>query len=120
DRIVVVGDDGKPRGQTHVLRVRELPYDYLPVISLSWPHFKDNHYYFELELNTNLNGNIFPNDVISNINHTGSEYVLRGNFILNHRARGILVKALDGLLPTNKIVGSSMAGIVMQPELGWG
>ncbi|CAF4386939.1 unnamed protein product [Rotaria sp. Silwood2] len=73
-----------------------------------------------MKLNTNLNGNIFPNDIISNINHTGSGYVLRGNFILNHRARGILVKALDGLIESNKIDGSSMAGIVMQPELWWG
>lgn len=120
DRITVVGSDGMPRGQTTVKRFRALPYDHLPSITTSWPHFNDNHYYFELELDNNLNGNIFVNDVISNLDQTGSGYILQGNTILDNRARGILVKAHDGYIESNRINGSSMAGIVMQPELWWG
>jgi hypothetical protein len=120
DRVAVVGEDGIPRGEARVQQLRTLPNGYLPLISSPWPHFQNNNYYFELELDTNLNGTILPNDVISNIDQTGSGYVLEGNVILNHRARGILVKAHDGLIQSNLINGSSIAGIVMQPELWWG
>ncbi|CAF1424861.1 unnamed protein product [Adineta ricciae] len=119
DRVVIMGEDGVPKGETRVLRIRTLPMDYLPLITPTWPHFQNHHYYYELELETNLNGTIVSNDFISDIDRTGSGYVLQGNTILNHRARGILVKARDGLIESNLINGSSMAAIVMQPELWW-
>ncbi|HLY75631.1 MAG TPA: right-handed parallel beta-helix repeat-containing protein, partial [Planctomycetota bacterium] len=50
----------------------------------------------------------------------GSGFVLRNNVIRNHRARGILVKADDGLIEGNSIDGSTIAGIVLAPELWWG
>ncbi|CAF4283278.1 unnamed protein product, partial [Adineta steineri] len=38
-------------------------------------------------------------------------------FIIDHRARGILVKAHDGFIQSNLISGSSIADLVIQPEL---
>ncbi|CAF1447747.1 unnamed protein product [Rotaria sordida] len=120
DRAAIVGKDGIPRGEARVQQLRALPDDYLSSIDSPWPHFQNNHYYFELELDTNLNGTISSNDFISNIESTGSGYVLKENVILNHRARGMLLKAHDGLIESNLINGSSISGLVMQPEFWWG
>ena len=49
----------------------------------------------------------------------GSGFVIRGNTIKNHRARGILVKADDGLIEGNDIDGSTIAGLVIAPEYYW-
>jgi len=55
----------------------------------------------------------------SNPAANGSGYVLRGNTIRNHRARGMLLKADRGLIEDNTIDGSTMGGIVLTPELWW-
>jgi polygalacturonase len=49
----------------------------------------------------------------------GSGFVVRNNTIRHHRARGILIKADDGLIEGNTIDGSTIAGIVLAPELFW-
>jgi hypothetical protein len=49
----------------------------------------------------------------------GSGYVVRNNTIRNHRARGMLLKAEDGLVEGNLIDGSTMGGIVLSPEFWW-
>ncbi len=49
----------------------------------------------------------------------GSGYVVRNNTIRNHRARGMLLKAEDGLVEGNLIDGSTMGGIVLTPEFWW-
>ena len=120
DRAAVVAEDGVPRGEARVRRIQILPENFLPSISTPWPHFQNNRYYFELELDTNFNGTIHPNDVISNVDYTGSGYSLLNNTIRDHRARGMLLKASDGRVESNMIDGSSIAGLVMQPELWWG
>ena len=55
----------------------------------------------------------------SNPAANGSGYVLRGNTIRNHRARGMLLKADRGLIEDNTIDGSTMGGIVLTPEFWW-
>jgi hypothetical protein len=55
----------------------------------------------------------------SNPAANGSGYVLRGNRIRNHRARGMLLKADRGLIEDNTIDGSTMGGIVLTPEFWW-
>ncbi|MBI4977235.1 MAG: right-handed parallel beta-helix repeat-containing protein [Spirochaetes bacterium] len=49
----------------------------------------------------------------------GDGFIVRGNTIRNHRARGILIKASDGIIENNVIDGSSIAGIIIAPELGY-
>jgi hypothetical protein len=50
----------------------------------------------------------------------GAGYRLLDNTIRNHRARGMLLKADNGLVQNNTIDGSSIAGIVISPETWWG
>ncbi len=57
--------------------------------------------------------------LVCNPNALGSGYVLRNNVIRNHRARGMLLKADDGLIEGNTVDGSSMGGIVVTPEFWW-
>lgn len=56
----------------------------------------------------------------SNPSALGSGFVIRNNVIRNHRARGILIKADDGVIEGNTIEGSTIAGIVLAPEPWWG
>jgi hypothetical protein len=49
----------------------------------------------------------------------GSGYVLRNNTIRDHRARGMLLKAHNGLVEGNTIDGSTVSGIILSPELWW-
>jgi hypothetical protein len=49
----------------------------------------------------------------------GSGFVIRKNVIRNHRARGMVVKADDGLIEGNTIDGSTISGIVLAPEPWW-
>lgn len=49
-------------------------------------------------------------------NAEGSGFVVRNNQIRNNRARGILVKADNGLIEGNTVEGCTIAGIVAAPE----
>jgi len=49
----------------------------------------------------------------------GSGYIIRNNTIRNHRARGMLLKAENGLVEGNIIEGSTIGGIVLSPEIWW-
>lgn len=57
--------------------------------------------------------------ICSNANRTGDGFVLRGNTIVNHRARGMLIKASNGLIESNVIANSSLGGVIVTPELYW-
>jgi len=46
----------------------------------------------------------------------GRGYKIIGNTVRNHRARGMLLKADDGLVQGNTVDGSTIAGIVVSPE----
>ncbi|MBL8995177.1 MAG: right-handed parallel beta-helix repeat-containing protein [Spirochaetia bacterium] len=60
-----------------------------------------------------------PGDAADSPQLVGSGFVVRDNVIRNHRARGILIKASSGKIENNLIEGSSMAGIVLSPELDY-
>ena len=49
----------------------------------------------------------------------GAGFVVRNCRIRNHRARGLLIKADDGLIEGNEIDGSTIAGLVISPEFYW-
>jgi len=57
--------------------------------------------------------------MLSNVSALGSGYVVRNNVIRNHRARGMLLKAEDGLVEGNLVDGSTIGGIVITPEFWW-
>jgi hypothetical protein len=57
--------------------------------------------------------------LVANPAANGAGYVVRHNVIRNHRARGMLLKADNGLVEDNVIDGSTIAGIVVSPEAWW-
>lgn len=56
---------------------------------------------------------------IANSDALGSGFVIRRCIIRHVRARGILIKANDGLIENNLIEGTTMAGIALWPEVGY-
>ncbi|HEY3332209.1 MAG TPA: right-handed parallel beta-helix repeat-containing protein [Capsulimonadaceae bacterium] len=56
----------------------------------------------------------------SNPSRCGAGYKLIGNTIRNHMARGMLLKADNGLVENNTIDGSTIAAIVVLPQPSWG
>lgn len=118
DRVGLVAKNGVPGGEACVTAVKSLPDSFLPPLETEFPHFRDNRCFFQLTLDQPLAAK--EGDVVSNLDHTGSGFVLRGNSIINHRARGLLLKASDGLVENNLVDGSSIAGLVIGPELWWG
>ncbi len=49
----------------------------------------------------------------------GDGFVVRDCVIRNHRARGMLIKASNGLIEGNLVEGSTIAGLVLSPEFYW-
>jgi hypothetical protein len=73
--------------------------------------------YTEVTLDRSLDADF--DYLASNPAASGSGYLILHNRIRNHRARGMLLKADNGLVEGNMIQGSSMGGIVLTPELWW-
>jgi hypothetical protein len=73
--------------------------------------------YWELMLDRELKADF--DYLASNPAAMGSGYIARNNTIRNHRARGMLLKADNGLVEGNTIDGSTMGGIVITPEFWW-
>ena len=57
--------------------------------------------------------------VVSSITRGGNGFVLRNNVLGYTRARGILLKASDGIVENNEVIGCELGGIVLAPELSW-
>ncbi len=118
DHLTWVRKNGVPGGEAVVTAIKTLTDGLMAPIETEFPHFRDNKFFFELTLDKALAAQ--EGDVVSNLDQTGDGYVLRNNTILDHRARGLLLKARDGLVENNLVDGSSIAGLVMGPELWWG
>lgn len=58
-------------------------------------------------------------DRISDLNANGSDFTIRGCTVSDNRARGILIKASDGIIVNNTVSGSTIAGIMVTPEFSW-
>ena len=58
--------------------------------------------------------------VAFNADKGSAGFELINNTIRNHRARGMLIKASDGVVAGNRIENSTLGGIIITPELAWG
>jgi len=56
----------------------------------------------------------------SNPDRNGPGFIIKGNTIRNNRARGMLLKADNGIVEGNTLDGNTMSGISIGPEYGWG
>jgi hypothetical protein len=109
---------GQPAGEAVVTSVRPVP-EYRGERKSEGVVRKNNAGgpYTEVTLDRRLPARF--DDLASNPAASGRGYHLRQNVIRNHRARGMLLKADDGLVEDNTIDGSTMGGIVLSPEFGW-
>ncbi|MFA5688067.1 MAG: right-handed parallel beta-helix repeat-containing protein [Kiritimatiellales bacterium] len=57
-----------------------------------------------------------PGELMSNRNRNGSGFVARNNEICNTRARGIIIKASDGVIEGNTISHCALPGILLAAE----
>jgi hypothetical protein len=62
---------------------------------------------------------IDPGTSVYILEHQGDGFIVQDNIIRNKRARGILIKASDGLIDNNVIERNGMGGIVISPEFYW-
>lgn len=57
-------------------------------------------------------------DLIASKNRNGNGFIVRNNVITNTRARGIIIKASDGLIEGNTISHAALPGILVVAETG--
>ena len=88
-----------------------------PKVRTTRERYKNSTRFFRLTLDRALPARF--ECLVSDPAANGSGYVVRNNVIRNHRARGMLLKADDGLVEGNIVEGSTIAGIVLAPELWW-
>ena len=118
DPLRLFDPDGRPAGDAVVQSVRPLQ-NFQNAKKSRRTTLSDNTSgpFFEIALDHALTADF--DYVASNPAAIGSGYVLRNNTIRNHRARGMLLKAENGLIEGNTIDGSTMSGIVLTPEFWW-
>ena len=71
-------------------------------------------------MNVTLLGSIVSsiqiNDIVTDISHQSNGFLIENNLIRWHRARGMLIKASNGIIRNNIVNGSSIGGIHIKPE----
>ena len=114
DEVQLVDSTGAPKPAAVVDSVLTLPGDQppsqppLPAPFDRWENF--------VQLTFDRDVPLEVGDRIANESAVGNGYVIRNNTVRHHRARGMLLKARDGLVENNVVERSSIAGIVIGPE----
>lgn len=123
DRLVVVGYDGKRKGELRLLSIdrfepseeqRNAVINGYPSL-LSKPSYKLG---FRLKVK-NIPFEIRPGDIVFNASAVGDGFLIKDNEVGHVRSRGILIKGINGIVSSNKITGCAMQGILMSPEIQW-
>ncbi len=124
ETIEVVEPNGSVRGRAVIKSIRPRPdykreardkvvHDYL------WE--RQRRYYqnvYEAVLDVPIAG-AKAGDRVAGESHSGNGFVIRNNRISHNRARGIMIRAGDGLIEGNTIDGPTRAGIALSPDLNW-
>jgi hypothetical protein len=78
------------------------------------------HMNADSSMNVTLTGTIVdsiqPNDIVADISQQGNGFLIENTLIRWHRARGMLIKASNGIIRNNIVNGSSLGGIHITPE----
>jgi len=122
DKMMFYHPDGSHAGEARVTKIgstrNATPQELEQIAATTWslvtPIFKTTA---EIELDTDVT--LPPGGRVCPADRCGNGFVVRNNTVKNHRARGILIKASDGIIENNTIDGSSIAGIVLSPEFTW-
>jgi len=89
-----------------------------PTFKSALKPFRDLKSFFELEVERNPGAE--TEMLVCNTAVQGAGYQIKNCQMKNHRARGIIVKADNGLIEGCTIEGTTMAGILVTAELFWG
>lgn len=116
DALRLLDADAWVVGEAKVLGC-ELLGDFHPAEPIQEKPFSHSRKFVRLTLDRALAAQ--PGQRVSDPNANGSGFVIRRCTIRNHRARGLLIKADDGLIENNTIVGSTIADLVVSPEYYW-
>lgn len=123
DRILgLKRETGVPMGQAIVVKTEKLNLDPDEIAKVRQTYLKKLNRkdvfvsaVFRLTLDKPLD--IEAGDVLSCPDRNGSGFIVRNNYVGYNRARGLLIKASDGLIENNTIERSFKSGIVLSPEL---
>ena len=118
DHMEAISKSGVPLGEALVVTAKLLADDTLPSLPGAFRALSENHCFSEIVLDHELP--VSAGDFAETVDRLGSGFVLRHNTITDHRARGMMLKACDGLVENNYINGSSVSGIALIPQLWWG
>lgn len=123
DRLVVVGYDGRRKGELRLVSVDRFEPDeeQRKAVVEGYPSLLSKSAYklgFRLKVKS-MPFEISPGDVLFNADAVGSGFLIRDNEVGNVRSRGILIKGVDGTVASNRISGCAMQGILMSPEIEW-
>lgn len=118
DPIRVLDKVGTLIGEAKVVATAPAPAGYRPAALPADKRYEENDgKYFALTLDRPVRAE--SGFRAATPNACGSGFVVRNCVIRNHRARGMLIKADDGLIENNVVDGSTIAGLVIAPEFFW-
>ena len=123
DRLVVVGYDGKRKGELRLVSVSRFDptEEQRNAVTTGYPSLLSKASYklgFRLKVKQ-MPFEIGPGDVVFNADAVGSGFLVKDNEVGHVRSRGILIKGIDGVVASNRITGCAMQGILMSPEIEW-
>ncbi len=123
DRVRVVSDKVEVRGEaviTNVVRITDEKQE--AELSAAWPHEHAHRppHFDEMSV-IQVDSDVSPatGDRVSFPEHCGSGFAIRDTTVFNNRARGMLIKAGNGIIEDNTIDGSVICGIILCPEFYW-
>ncbi len=122
DRLKLYDPAGGYLGKTRVLQIQPL-YRYKPQRPTALPGKKGAFggpilKFYAVTVRHGIPNSEFE-DRISDTNASGSGFVVRGCVIRNNRARGMNIKADNGVIENNIVDGSSVGGIEVAPVFWW-
>ncbi len=117
------GKSAKKKGEAVVTKVKHLGQierDQTATIKSLFEYFPIRRDYLHLyELTVEEELPFAVGDIVTSFDRNGSGFVVRNNTIRHHRARGILIKACNGLIEDNKLEDITQSGIALGPEIAY-
>lgn len=122
DTIVCIKNDGSIRGQSIVKSLMttmptsaQITACYLKLGSQSGSHWT---YGVAMVVDTLITDTSIS-DLFYSKNRSGTGFKVLNNQLGHNRSRGIIIKASNGIISGNTVVGSAMSGILLSPEFYW-
>ncbi len=116
DPVCFYDTNGSYAGEARITSIAP-KQEFTPKSPITNHRFKRNKDFIQVAIDKNLE--LGFQYLISNPAANGSGYIIRNNIIRNHRARGMLLKAENGIVEGNIIEGSTIGGIILSPEIWW-